>query len=237
MEMTFQDLQNPMRWTFLFHALCGVVALGVLLIPLFSKKGGRLHIRAGWVYIYAMIIVCFSAFIITPWRVLFDEQRTIRTQGFSVFLFFIAVFTLSALYFGVISLRFKQRDKPSKALGHIAPPIMLIAFGIITQVIGAKLGSTLLIVFPLLAYVTAKSQLTYWLTKPTSRRHWWYAHMSGMSTACIATVTAFLVTAVPKIWSNSVVESPILWIAPGLIGGALLKWATKRYRQQFGDVS
>jgi len=143
MEMTFQDLQNPMRWTFLFHALCGVVALGVLLIPLFSKKGGRLHIRAGWVYIYAMIIVCFSAFIITPWRVLFDEQRTIRTQGFSVFLFFIAVFTLSALYFGVISLRFKQRDKPSKALGHIAPPIMLIAFGIITQVIGAKLGSTL----------------------------------------------------------------------------------------------
>src|SRR6185436_8830932 len=101
--------------------------------------------------------------------------------------------------------------------------------------IGIKLGNTLLIIFPILALLTAKNQLSYWLTTPKSKRHWWYAHLSGMCTACIATVTAFLVTALPRIWPNSYTESPVLWIAPGILGGFLMKRAIAKYQKQFGD--
>jgi uncharacterized membrane protein len=234
--MTFLTLQHSIRWTFLLHALCGAVALGIFLIPLFSKKGKKLHIKTGWAYIYAMLIVCVSAFVITPWRIFFDENRTKQTQGFSTFLFFIAIFTLSTIYFGVVALKSKQRVKPSRKLIHIGPPIFLIALGLMTQAVGLKLGNTLLIIFPFLAHLTAKSHLTYWLTAPTFKRHWWYAHMSGMGTACIATVTAFLVTALPRIWPSPLMNSPLLWVAPGIIGGALLKRATARYQLQFGDT-
>ena len=76
MAMTFLQLQSPIRWMFLIHALCGATALGVFLIPLLSKKGGKLHTRAGWVYTAVMIIVGISAYVITPWRAFFDPERT-----------------------------------------------------------------------------------------------------------------------------------------------------------------
>ncbi len=36
--------------------------------------------------------------------------------------------------------------------------------------------------------------------------------MKGMFNACIATITAFLVTAVPRIWPGDFTRSPLLWI-------------------------
>ena len=119
---------------------------------------------------------------------------------------------------------------------HVGPPILLIALSLFTQVVGLKLGSILLIAFPFLALFSAKSQLYYWLTAPSSKQHWWYAHMSGMVTACIATVTAFLVTALPRIWDSPLAHSPVLWVAPGVIGGVLLRKWTIRYRAQHGNA-
>jgi uncharacterized membrane protein len=233
--MEFLALQGSIRWVFLIHVVCGVLALLAFTVPLFSKKGGRRHIQFGWLYTYAMVVVGVSALAITPWRVFLDEARTPGTMTFSLFLFFVAVFTLCCLHFGIVVLRAKGRVAPSKALTHIAPPVLLVVLSLVTQGVGLKFGNTLLMVFPVLALLTAKGQLTYWLTAPSSKRHWWYAHMSGMSIACIATVTAFLVTAVPRLWPNSFTESPILWVLPGAIGGYFLKRATARYRMQFGE--
>lgn len=55
--MNFFSLHDPIRWLFLGHALAGAVALVVLLIPLFSKKGSRLHVLSGWGYVGAMIFI------------------------------------------------------------------------------------------------------------------------------------------------------------------------------------
>ena len=37
------------------HIACGAVALIVFWVPAFTKKGGRVHRRAGWAYVSAMI--------------------------------------------------------------------------------------------------------------------------------------------------------------------------------------
>lgn len=234
--MQFEIIQNPIRWLFLFHVICGAIALGVFIIPLLVKKGGKLHVRVGWLYTFAMVSVGLTAFVITPWRAFFDEARTNSTIGFSVFLFFISAFTLSSLWNGLRVLMFKKRHEPNKQLAQIAPPVVLLILGFATQALGYYLQNTLLIIFPFISHMSTVNQLRYWLSSPKEKMHWWYFHMNGMFTACIATITAFLVTALPRIFPENVwVHSPILWVAPGVILGAVLgKW-TASYKTQFGD--
>jgi uncharacterized membrane protein len=231
--MTFSNLDHPIRWLFLAHAVAGALALAILFVPLVTKKGGRIHMRAGWIYAAAMIFVAASAFVITPWRILFDPARSTDSVTFSVFLFYISVFTVTALSHGISSLRAKSRLTASRSGLHLGPPLATLLVGLIAQAIGFKEGSLLLMIFPFLGHATAAKQLRYWLRAPRERMHWWYAHMDGMFVACIATITAFLVTALPRLWAHSMAQSPILWVAPGLIlGTAADRWVA-RYRKKF----
>lgn len=231
--MSFLSLENPIRWLFLAHAIAGALALLVLLIPLVAKKGGRLHVRAGWIYTSAMVFVGASALLITPWRVFFDPAKTNTSENFAFFLFYISVFTLSAISYGISSLKAKKRTSSSRFLIHIGPPIATIAIGLVIQMVGLKAQEALLIAFPFLGHVNSVAQLKYWMNAPVDKMHWWYAHMNGMFTACIATITAFLVTAIPRIWPGPVAESPLLWMAPGLILGTLLNRWTTAYRLEY----
>ncbi len=234
--MTFLTLENPIRWLFLAHAIAGALALLVLIIPLISKKGGKLHVQTGWIYTGAMIFVGLSAFIITPWRIFFDPTETISSENFSIFLFYISIFTLAAISYGLTSLKAKQRKTFSRSFIHLGPPIATILIGLMTQIIGIKSQNILLIAFPILGHFTFKSQLQYWLKIPNEKMHWWYAHMEGMFVSCIATITAFLVTAVPRIWPGSIAESPVLWLAPGIILGTILNRWTAKYRLKHIEI-
>lgn len=231
--MAFLSLDNPIRWLFLAHAMAGALALLVLAIPLISKKGGSLHVKTGWIYTGAMVFIGLSSMIMTPWRFFFDPAKTGASENFSIFLFYISVFTLSAISFGLTALREKKRAMPSRAFIHIGPPLLTILLGLIAQLVGLKSQNILLMAFPFLGHFTAKGQLQYWLTIPQEKMHWWYAHMNGMFTACIATITAFLVTAAPRIWPGVMPESPILWIAPGLILGTILNRWTAAFRARY----
>lgn len=235
--MTFLTLENPIRWLFLSHAIAGALALVVLVIPLISKKGGKLHVKAGWIYTGAMVFVGISAFVIAPWRVFFDPAKTISSENFSIFLFYISIFTLSAISYGLASVKAKQRKASSRSFFHIGPPIATILIGLLTQIIGFRSQNTLLIAFPFLGHFTSKSQLQYWLNIPNEKMHWWYAHMNGMFVACIATITAFLVTAVPRMWPGPIAQSPVLWIAPGIILGTILNRWTAAFRAKYNKTT
>lgn len=229
--MTFQTELSPIRWLFLAHALAGAIALLLLWVPLLTKKGAKTHVRTGWVYTGAMSFVVLSTFVITPWRALVDPARTQESLTFAIFLAFIAVFTASALVHGLIVLKYKNRTAPSTSLIHVGLPKLTIVAGLATQLIGLKFQSMLLMIFPVLGHSTALGQLKYWRAAPAEKMHWWYQHMAGMFVACIATVTAFLVTALPRFVPEA--RSPLLWIAPGLILGTLSSRWTARYRAQF----
>ncbi|WP_319005470.1 DUF2306 domain-containing protein [Metabacillus litoralis] len=55
MEFIFNSLR-------VLHIIGGFVALFVFWVPIITKKGGKLHTRFGWLYIYGMIVVAISAF-------------------------------------------------------------------------------------------------------------------------------------------------------------------------------
>lgn len=220
------------RWIFIAHVAFGLVALLVFAIPLLARKGGKVHVRTGWAYVWSMIGVGLTALLITPWRIFFDPERSAQSAAFAVFLLFIALFTLAAIWYGIRVLRFKSRVEPERSVLSLGPPGLVIfaAFG--TQLIGFKLGDTLLMAFPFLALVVSISQLRYWLSAQTTNRHWWFAHLDGMIVACISTITAFLVTALPRLTSASIARSPVLWIAPGLVLGSLATLWKRRELQK-----
>ncbi len=234
--MVFFTLVGPIRWTFLFHAIAGSLALALLMVPLLSKKGGTLHVRTGWIYTVLMVMVGVTALVITPWRMNSDPHRNPETQSFAIFLAFIAVLALSSLWFGLIALKHKTRKTGTIAPQFVLPPMLLGLFAGLVEFVGLQSGSSLLIVFPLLGFWISRKQIRYWTLAPVTRMHWWYAHMNGMSIACISTVTAFLVTALPRIWPSDITRSPVLWVAPGVIMGSIFSRWQKSYALQFKDV-
>src|SRR5688572_15459294 len=100
--MSFLQIQSPVRWIFLLHAVFGIMALALLLIPLLSKKGSRIHIWSGWAYTISMAAVAISSYVISPWRIFFDPEGTGASRSFAIFLFFIATLTFAALWNGLI---------------------------------------------------------------------------------------------------------------------------------------
>jgi hypothetical protein len=143
------------------------------------------------------------------------------------------VVTLASISFGLTALKAKQRKAASHSVIHVGPPIATLLIGFTVQWIGFKFQNILLLAFPLIGHGTSVLQLQYWLKVPKEKMHWWYAHMSGMFGACIATITAFLVTALPRIWPSPLVESPLLWIAPGVILGTISSRWTAAFRAKF----
>ncbi len=232
-SMSFFAIENPIRWLFLVHAVCGTLALLVFIVPLLSKKGGKWHVEIGWLYIAAMMVVSLSAFIITPWRFFYDPERSSESQGFSLFLFFISLLTLSFIVQGMSALKTKSRKKADFSWRRWLLPTLLFIAAVIVQFQGYKMKSPLLLIFPITGYLSAVGQLRYWMTPPKEKYHWWIAHLESMGGACIATVTAFLVTALPRLSSSIIFNSPILWIAPGVIGGILIQRATRKFRAGF----
>lgn len=227
------NLYPLIRILFLIHILGGSIALLIFLVPMLSKKGGKLHIISGKIYVYAMLAVAFMAFPITLWRIFFDSNKSIASKSFSAFLFFIAVLTLSSIWQGIRVLRLKNRKQPDLSLKNTFLSYLLIATAIGSVVIGFQFDNKLLIYFPLVGLLSGFSQIKYWKQTPTLKRHWWYEHMRGMFTACIATITAFLVTAVPRIFPDFNSSSLIIWLAPTIVLVPILHIWTRYYKNRF----
>ncbi|RYZ75625.1 MAG: hypothetical protein EOP06_32175 [Proteobacteria bacterium] len=216
------------------HIFAGALALCCFLIPLFSKKGGRVHSVSGWVYAGGMVLVAVTAFGITPWRYFVDPHRTQASMGFALFLFFISLFALTALQQGLYVFRAKARVTPLIAPGSIILPMTLTVASLAMLYVGFQSKSWLYGAFSLLALRTAYKQVTYWRMPPTRPMHWFFFHLENMFTSCIATVTAFAVTALPRIIPGSRFDSIWIWLAPTLI---LVPWMLRfirKYEKKFG---
>ncbi len=102
------------------HIATGFTALLVGLIPMFSKKGSRLHNRAGLVYVYCMITVAITALLLCG----LQPFRMMR-----LFLTGIAVLSFYLCFSGWRATRNKQ--------GQATPLDLVLTYG--TLLIGAAM--------------------------------------------------------------------------------------------------
>ena len=218
----------PFQSVLAVHIAAGAVALLVFWIPLVTKKGGRTHRRAGWVYVGAAATLAVTAFVLCiP---LVSDSHPRRWHA-GVFLAYVGVFAGASAQLGVRALRTKGRTLASRAPIDLVPPLLLVAGGVALAAFGAVWSMVLYVLFAALGVALGVAQLRFWLTPPAHGRQWFLAHMTAMGTSCIATVTAFVVANARRLGMHTF--DLALWVGPiAVLSGGLTIWR-RHYARRF----
>ncbi|MEO0333443.1 MAG: hypothetical protein AAF223_17450 [Bacteroidota bacterium] len=205
----------------ILHVIAGFTALTVGFIPFVAKKGGKLHNATGKVFYYAMVFVAISAFGLAIYR-------------FSPFLLMVGLLTLYATMTGYRGLQLKrQRAKQGQfrdwaLLVTVGLGLIFTVWQTIIQFGAENAGMLILVsVFGSLLTVDLVSDIRLFSgRKSMTNKSWIRYHISRISGAYIATVTAFLV--------NNVQTDPafIAWLLPTAIGIPLVSVLRRRYFAQ-----
>ena len=211
------------------HVAGGSVALAAMLLPLFSRKGGSLHRKAGWVFVGGMTLVSLTAFILAGARALTDPRP--QAQQASVFLFYVALLTGAGVSAGVRVLRSKSRRDVHRHWWDVGVAVALTGGSLATLAYGLAMRQTLFTAFSFIGIVNGVSQLEYWLRPPTHPMHWWFEHMGAMLGSCIAATTAFMVVNAGRLGLETF--SLAVWLAPTVVGVPTIVLWTRYYREKF----
>lgn len=217
------------------HIIAGFAALLVFWIPVVTKKGGKAHLRVGWIYVAAMGVVAVSALYMGIWRIFFDPQRTADSTAFAWFLIFISILSSATAWHGLRVLRYKKRVSAHRQFADLFVSGLLLFSGIAISAYGFTIDFPLLGWFPLIGIVLGATQLLYWLRPPKERMHWWFEHLGGMLGCCVATVTAFTVFGAPRLLEIDSV-SVLLWFMPAIIMVPLIIGFSIYYRKKFSRL-
>lgn len=241
------ELFQGLRWA---HIAAGAIALIVFWVPAIAKKGGRTHIRAGWVYVACMSIVVVSAFLMSglvfsaPLAVRGIQQPLsagemagfLREQRiFASFLGFLAGITLASGWMGIGATRTKREPERLRTAFLMALNAGLIATGVAILVFGLRNRVWPLVGLSPLGPALGSGNLFYILRKPATKMDWWYKHLGSMIGTGIAAYTAFLVfggrRVIPALAGNA--GSTVFWVLPTIIGGAAITILNIYYRRKF----
>lgn len=213
----------------LLHIATGSIALLVGLIPMFSKKGSKLHNRSGLIYVYCMIAVALSALLLCA------------LQPFKMMRLFLTGIAVFSFYLSMTGWRATKQKKTGPILGDriLTYVTLLVSVGmlgigvyLLTQEANAFFP-VLFIFFGLLTGVFA-SQDARQFGKPTEKMHWFFQHLTRMGGSYIATVTAVLVVNMGHLLPSNAPDWIGIagWIAPSIIGGMLIGRTVRYYQQK-----
>lgn len=220
--------------TIKIHVIFACAALFSLIGPMVTKKGGKSHRFWGRVYVRSMNGAALTAIIASCWRIFGHANTSESMIASSVFMIFLACFAIAGIRHGLSALAHKNRVHASKEIKVLAPQLLILLLAILSIAGGIKVKQPILIFFPIVGVFVSYQNLRYWLRPPELKMHWFYEHMSGMFTACIGTITAFVVVALPRLvndapWSRSLWA----WLTPSLILVPLLSFLTRKYQKKF----
>ncbi|GAB4035686.1 DUF2306 domain-containing protein [Spirosoma gilvum] len=214
----------------ILHIATGSIALLVGLIPMFSKKGSRLHNRAGLVYVYCMITVAITALLLCG------------LQPFKMMRLFLTGIAIFSFYLSMTGWRATKQKKsgPSsfdKGLTFVTLLVSLAMIGFggyLLLTYGASFFPILFSFFGALTMVFAGRDLQF-MAKPVEKMHWFFQHFTRMGGSYIATFTAALVTNLPRLLPSTAPEWMYTagWIVPSLIGGMLIGRTVAYYKKKF----
>ena len=200
----------------LLHIVAGALSLLAGAVALRARKGGRPHRRAGQLFFAAMIAIAGTAVLLA----------LVRPNHF---LLFLGLFSLYLALTGRVALLRKGLPPrtPAPAL-HLLPPALfgLIALGFAALAFTG--GALVFQIFVALALVLVVSQLRALRRGGEYRVHWLLDHMTGFSTAYIASLTAFLVVNAPRLLPPEPLLGLLVWLGPTLVGVPLLRRAGAR---------
>jgi len=216
------------------HIAAGFLSIVLFWIPMFVKKGNKVHRQVGKAYVYAMWVVVFTALVLSIENLI---QGHVEMAAFLGFLSFI---TANPIWYGIAILKYKKNIPPHLKRNHIAFNLVIVFLGALLLGYGIYLGpnGTLMIIFGILGLSTGRDVYNSYKNK-SNESNWLKAHIEGMLTSAIAAYTAFFVFGsmnfIGHIFKGYWVIVP--WVAPGIVGGILMSYYLRNYTKKKPKVA
>ncbi len=249
-------LHRLVRWV---HVGFGFVGLAAFWVPVFAKKGKRLHVACGKVFAACAYVVAVSALGVSLWAladpisffsIRVADQAPERlaalkadTRFMASILASLAVLLLSSVENGLGVVR-ARRDPLYRDLLRRAACIGLGVAGVGLLAAGAwgvaRAGSGREIVRIALGAVLLAASRSRWkeIVEPLpTPMTWWYRHMAGMLGAGIAFHTAFAVFGSGRIFHYQL-HGPVAlvpWVLPSIVGAAGITIGIRYYKRKFNE--
>jgi hypothetical protein len=251
-------LHQTLRW---IHILFGFVGLAVFWAPVFAKKGGRLHIRAGKIFVICAYVVGVSAVFSCAWALLDPRSfaglsATLRAERvveissdvrfFFAFLGVLGLLLVNAVEGGIPVLR--TRGNPDRLdswrlravhVGLGAASAALLACGVWQLAQGGGTRYWIWVGIGALVLGDARGAWKHMKNPLPTPMAWWYRHMECMLGAGIAFHTAFAVFGASRLMGVQLEGGMALvpWVLPSLIGVPAITIWTRHYKRKFGEMS
>ncbi len=237
-------LSLAMSTLVLVHVATGFVGLAAFWIPLFARKGGRVHVQAGRVFTYCAYVVTLSAVTASAGRMAALQAQGLgaadrpETYGFALFLGYLGLATFATVRHAIRVVETRKSPETLRTPFHkalawasVAGSAVVIAFalGVWTDV------SPILLGLSPVGLVTGSGMLRL-MRRPGARRMgWFYSHLGSMLGGGIAFHTAFAVFGAQRLWAYDLAGplAVVPWLLPTAVGiPAIVVW-TLYYRRKF----
>ncbi|MEM1356955.1 MAG: hypothetical protein AAGF89_02100 [Bacteroidota bacterium] len=225
-------MQSIYQTLLIIHVSAGFTSLGLFFIPMFARKGGKLHNRVGQVYVYGMWTVILTALLMCGIR--YSQGHFVQ----AMFLGFLALLTSQPLYHAVAIL--KNKREKSDRMRRIDFSLRLVLAICSPVLIGVGLewwgpgGHPLLVAFGSLGAFVATPSIIRDIRGNHQPYEWLEEHLSGMLISAIAAFTAFFSFGGQRIFGAAFSGNLqfVTWIAPTVIGVAAIRYYKYRLRQK-----
>lgn len=218
-------MENSIQYFLYLHIAAGSVALLSGPLAVGFKHGGKLHRIFGKIFFFAMMAVAVSAVVV-------------GLAHKNYFLFIVAVFSAYLVSTGYRILYLKKLHKEQKpAMVDYFISGIMFAFSLAFILWGGFLAmhkesfSIVFFTFGLISFLLVRKDRKIFAAATLEKNYWLFVHITKMIAGIIAAFTAFLVVNV------NLEPGFIVWIAPTLIGGFVIRYYTSKYRQKINKGS
>ena len=238
------------------HVLLGTIGLISFWLPALTRKGGKLHRKSGWFYVWAMLGVVVTAGLLsllllaiplvvrpasgslTPAKI---ARHVLQVRATGVFFGYISLLTFTAGWQGLNVLRAKQGIAGMKTPFNIGLLLLNVVCGLGGIYMGWRMGQILFTIFGWLTFASGAVFLYRLRRNREVKMYWWMEHLSGMITTGIAAYTAFFVNGGARLMDRLFAQFPNLqlipWIAPTILGTFCTIYLRRIYKRKFAAAS
>ena len=232
------------------HILLGAVALLLYWLPVAVRKGSPLHIKAGKIFYYLMLIVSGSGIILcliglydpvgiyTAGKQLSADsiQRMLVWRiPVSQFLLLVSLLTWVSVRHAIGVLKAKANRSLLRRWYYQGPVFAMFPLAIYVAYRGFSIGMPLLIIFAAVSLITAGTITLYVYKKHVSPRAWIIEHFGAMVGSGIAVYTAFFAAGGRRVLAELLPDNWLLvsWLAAPVIGTTALVALTGYYKRKY----
>ena len=217
------------------HIATGAWGLVLFWVAVLSRKGGRAHRRAGFVYAYSMLVTGTIAAVMGVATLRdplgthphLDDARLV-SGIFGWMMVYLAILTISLAWHGLVVVRNKREHARNRAPREVALQGLVILAAINCAVQGWLRDLPLMMGISLVGVASGATNLVFAFRRTPTRWAYLIEHMKALVGAGISVYTAFmtfgLVRFLPRTGpaESHAALNPALWAVPLTIGLSII---------------